>query len=317
MSLLAAYRPGQYDNHFLPTFNTLNPLTESHIRLLIGSHKKGIPWSQFLKERYVIILNLNPRGAWGDDLKSRKLLGTLIISELIYALSRMVARGWKSPVSMYVDEVGHYATPKLANILNHQRHLNLRLTLAHQTFGQIKNDEVLEAILTSAQNKALFYTPNQADRELLMQNMGYGGDISEKMLIYNLAQLERQKAAVKIGRNAPVYVRIQQVNEPNVSASELKTFKEQIYKQPWYAPPNDINQEINARFPPEQYAPAPLSKRTAKRPPTPRASADVEKQSPPKNYRRPAASPIPDDSPNRETVLQPQKERRSVKIPWD
>lgn len=317
MTLLSAYAPGQYNNHFLPSVNTLAPLTGRHLRILTGSLRKGMPWSRFIKERWVVLVNLNPRGAWGDDEKSRKLLGTLIISEVIYALAKMVARGWKAPVSMYIDEVGHYATPKLSNILNHQRHLNLRLTLAHQEFHQIKDTGVLHAILTSAQNKVLFYTPNHQDRELMMQNMGYGGEIPDRILLYNLAQLEKQKAAMRIGRTNPQYVRVKHIADPEVSDKDLHAFKTAIYKSPWYAPPHEINHEINARFPEDQFAPPPLRKSSAKPKGTAGVAPYVKNKGPLKAHRRPAAPPVPDNGPDSAAVLQPQERRPAIKIPWD
>jgi hypothetical protein len=317
MTLLSAYRDVQYNNHFLPSVNTLTPLTSDLFKSLLGSSKKGLPWSRFIKERWVIIVNLNPRGALGDDIKSRKLLGTIIISEIIHALARMVARGWQAPFSMYIDEVGHYVTPKLANILNHQRHLNLRLTLAHQEFHQIKNDEVLHAILTSAQNKCLFYTSNHADRLLMMQTMGYGGDIPDRMVLYNLAQLEKQKVAIRLGKDHPVYMRVRNISDPEVSKEDLHAYKQAIYKAAWYASPDDINSEIHARFPEEQFAPPSISKRKPHTQRAAGAAANAKKQSPPKSHRRPAAPPVSDDSPDSPPVLQPPERRPAVKIPWD
>lgn len=317
MTLLAAYRDNQYNNHFLPSVNTLNPLTQRHIKLLIGSQRKGIPWSDFIKEKYVVIVNLNPKGAWGTDLKSRKLLGTLILSELIHALGRMVDHGWKAPVSIFIDEVGHYATPNLANILSHQRHLNLRLTMAHQNFGQIKLKEVHEAIMTSAQNKVLFKTDNHGDRLLMMQVMGYGAELADRMVLFNLAQLEKQKASIRLSGEHPQYVRIKHIDDPEVTAADLKAFKERIYKASWYASPEEINHEINARFPKEQYAPTPLRKSDPKPKRTSGASTHVANQSSKKAHRRPAAPSVPDNGADSAAVLQPQERRPALEIPWD
>lgn len=323
MTLINAYGK-QYDIHFLPSVNTLTPFIEPHLRLLVGSHRQGIPWSRFIKERWVVLVNLNPRGAWGDNEKARKLLGTLIISEIVHALSRMVNRGWKSPFSMYIDEVGHYATPKLGNILDHQRHLNLRLTLAHQHLRQITNDAVLASILTSAQNKALFYTSNHADRLLMMQTMGYGADLPDRMVLFNLAQLEKQKVAIRLGREHPVYMRIKHIPDPDVPQADFKRFKQKIYAQPWYASPDEINSEINARFPEDKFTSTitlrPKSSSTKKTSANPKpygkGTFQTRRKSnvPRENSRSAPDGAVPNDQSHSQSVLFTKKRRSTSEV---
>lgn len=245
--------------HFQSTVNRLNPFNDPVLRLVFGSRKTwggekndanwGIPWSKLITEGWLILVNADPTDVWGyDNPVPQRLLATLVISELVYTISRLLKRGWQGAYYLYIDEVGYYSTRKLEGLLNYHAKTGLRLVMAHQHFDQIEDTKVLAAIRTNAKNKVLFHTPNSVDRETMMRDMGYGGDLPDRQVSYILQKLNKGEAAVSVGKKNPRIVRIKRIDDAEVSREELTSFKEQVYSQEWYYPAKEIEDELNARF---------------------------------------------------------------------
>jgi hypothetical protein len=116
--LEAAFRNVPTFEQFQSTVNRLNPFLDPTMELIIGS-QNGMNFQKLISEKYLILVNLDPDGVWQEE--QRKLLGTLIMSEIQAAISRLRINGWKGRHYLYVDEAGLFGTRKLANFLYHKR----------------------------------------------------------------------------------------------------------------------------------------------------------------------------------------------------
>ncbi len=235
-----------FNLEFDSTVRRLNPLYDDVMKLMIGSLHSPVNFMKMISEGWVILVNLDPQGVWGTE--QQRLLGTLIINEIIYAIYRLQSSGWKGVYYLYIDEVGDYATPKLAYVLDKKRKTGLRFTVAHQRFDQIEDANVLSAVKGSTKIKVLFNTQSRKDRDEMMRNMGYGGDLSDRSISYELSQLTKQYAAIKINKNPPRITRLIDLPDVSIKPSVLSSFKEILFQSPWYKTKKEILQEINDRF---------------------------------------------------------------------
>lgn len=265
-----------------------NPFLDDVMQLIVGSNRSPVNFANMIAEGWVILVNLDPQGIW--DRQQQRLLGTLVVNELIHGLYRLLQSGWKGVYYLYVDEVGDYATPKLAEVLDKKRKSGMRFTVAHQRFNQIEDINVRSSIEGSTKIKVLFNTPSRNDRDAMLRMM-YGGKIPDRQVSYELGQLRKQYAAIKINKQAPRITRIPDLPDIQVSKTVLEDFKRKLYEREWYSSKKEILNEINARFNTEP---------RSVRPQQPGDSRGNRK--PTRGGKRVARNPAPsDDGANRET----------------
>lgn len=243
---------------FLSTVNRLNPFFKGSLSNMFASLASPISFQHLIDERYAIIVTMD-KSEIGEV--SATLLGTVIINYLIRAKERRV--GDSTPYYLYIDEVGQFATQKLAHILDHKRHVGMRMIMAHQRFEQIGE---YESAIKSSQNKILFYTAIQEDR-LKSVKMMFGGEITDRDASHYAATLKKQQAIVKLGKKDALTVRFHDANVPDVDAKRIKQFKKEIiYNQtinPFYRSDEQVFREITTRF---DKAPTQTTKSYAARP---------------------------------------------------
>lgn len=278
--LTSAYQTLLTFEQFQSTVNRFSVFQDPTLRLLLGSKMMGVPFHTLITEGWLILVNLDPQSVWGTEQIQQRLIGTLIINEVVYAIHRLRESGWQGVYYLYIDEVGDYATSKLAYILDKKRKTGLRFTVAHQRFEQIEDRNVQSSVRGSAKTKALFYTPNKTDREIMMKDMGYGGSLPDREVSYILGELQKQHASLRIGKKSPVITRLKDVPDTQISPAALRAFKEKLYSYEWFHSPNTINQEISDRFKTEVEQP---TRRTG-----------VSKRG---NLEGPVGRPVPDNSP--------------------
>jgi hypothetical protein len=237
-----------FENHYQPTVNRLAPFIDPYLQRIFGSRGPAIPFADLIMEGWVILLNLDSEGIWGRDLKPQKLLGTLVVDQVIRGVYRARRNGWRGRFNLYIDEVGDFSTPDLPYIIDKKSKAGLRITVAHQRFNQIKDSNVLSS-LRSIGNKVLFWVRTEDDRRQMMRDMGYGGKISLDDVSFELGSTPKQEAVFSINKTNPVLARLVDVPDSEVSDKKLRSFKEFIYSEyVWMHPPNDIDDEIHARF---------------------------------------------------------------------
>lgn len=235
----------QFNLEFASTIRRLNPIFDDTMQLIVGSKENSIDFGKMISEGWLILVVLDPTGLWG--VQQERLLGTLILNQLIDAIGFLRNKTtWRGVYYVYIDEAGKYATPKVADVLDYSRHLGLRFTFAHQRFNQFEDQNVRSAI-KSAKIKILLNTPHREDRDEMIRMM-YGGELSDRAVSYELMDLPKQHAAIKINKNPPRRTRLPDVFTPEVPVEQLVAFKNNVYRHEWYRQPREILYEINARF---------------------------------------------------------------------
>lgn len=244
---------------FFSTINRINPFFDPTMQLIFGS-TTGIDFIKMVKEGWLILVNLDPEGVFGQE--HQRLLGTVIINEIINAISRLrnternPKKGtWKGRYYLYIDEAGDYATRKISEILDKKRKTGLGLALSHQRFDQFADRDVASAVYGGTKIKVLFNTANREDRDRMIRLM-YGGELSDREVSYTLSMLKKQYAAIKINKQSPQMTRLDDVPDANqfddgrpIDDKIITSFKQKLYtSNPWYKSPKDILGEINNRF---------------------------------------------------------------------
>jgi hypothetical protein len=188
------------------TARRLRTLTHHpNLRYMFG-HREGVDFDRLITDGWVILVNVST-GFLGT-LEAR-LLGTIVINQIISSLKRLRQHGFAKPYYLYIDEAGQYITHTLADILAHKRKIGLRTVLAHQHLGQLDRDPLIrEAILNCTQIKCAFYIENADERERVVKMLGYGGDLDRSQVAYNLSTQKTQEMVVKLGKAPPTLVRV-------------------------------------------------------------------------------------------------------------
>jgi hypothetical protein len=206
---------------------------------LMLAHRKGVDFANLIADRWLILVKVSEM----DTLPGR-LLSSIIINEIVFALKRLRSNGWRGYEYLYIDEAAKFATSQIAKILDYHRKIGLRLVLSHQDFGQFtENPELAKSIRVNAKTKVAFYISDNEER-MKMVRMMYGGELDDRTVSYVLGQLEKQKAVVKLGKSPSDIIKIH--DTPIFKPS--KKYLESIYASPWYYTLSEITQDQHERF---------------------------------------------------------------------
>jgi hypothetical protein len=233
-----------YTGYYQTTINRLKPFTQTPLNLIFGADR-GIDFMKMVAEKWVILVNLDT--SLDLDVMDARLIGTMIINQVILAQERLIDAGYGNRISkryyLYIDEAGEYATYKVARTLELKGKTGLRLTLGHQHFGQFSDESILNAVMVNAPLKAMFNLPGREDRDRIVR-MFYGGEISDRDASWANADLPKQYAVIKAGKFAPQRVRIPDIKDPYQGVKDvdkiLFSYLTKIYSQPWYKTPEEI-----------------------------------------------------------------------------
>lgn len=242
---------------FQPSIRRLSPFFHYLPKLIFGStgfvvgpdgkkRNQFIDFKKLISEKWVVLVNLDKTRVWGTP--QQKMLGTLIINEIVNGIFDLRANGWRGQHYLYIDEVGQYATRVLSHIMAHKGKSGLWATVSHQFYSQVEDKEVLDAIENLCNIKIMFAVSNTPDRQRMARDM-YTSELREQATDATIG-LRKQYAHIKINKNPPVRTRIDDVFTPDITAKEVVEFKKKIYKltPDWYRQPNQLLTEINNRF---------------------------------------------------------------------
>jgi hypothetical protein len=289
------------------TSRRVNPFFEDVMNVIVGSNQTPLNFEKMISDGWLVLVNLDPNGVWSEE--QQRLLGTLVVNEILDATTRLVRSGWKGRYYVYIDEFGKFATRKLADVLASQRKNGLSFTFGHQYFEQIDDRSVVAAVEHAAKIKVLFQTPGRDDRDRMIRMM-YGGDVPDRQVSYELGDLKKKHAAIKINKQPPRITRLKEIPDTEISAEELTAFKDRIYTQPWYRSPEEVLNEINARFaqpePARSFSKRPANKRTVE----PSGEHGLKR----KDNRSSKARAVFDNSPDSTAVLFSKKGRATRKV---
>lgn len=227
---------------------------------------RGVNWMKLVREHWAVIVRLD-----NLDFFDARLLGTYIIAELESAKQRLNEaidsnqdvdkRGQYPPYYLYADEAYMFASQSLKNMLDLKQKMNFKVTLAHHTAAQFKKDpEVYDSIKTNCDMTVEFYVRSSKDRDEIAGEM-YGGDINPKDASYANANLPRQTAVIKIGKDAPKRDRIPDVPTPKVTKDQLKNYLLELYRNDWYYDTKQLEKPTNEPTRPKRENPAPVKPR--------------------------------------------------------
>jgi hypothetical protein len=230
-----------WEQFFGSTINRLDSFWQEPLSLMLGSDT-GIDFVEMVRDGWVILVNLFP----GTDItpNESRLLGVLIISQIIQAVDVLRANKWKGIYYLYMDEAGRFATPQIDNVLSYKRKSGLRLVIAHHYFNQFEDRRVLDSIKQNAKVKMMFNTPSHDDRLEMMKALGYGKDIPPNIASYANQDLPKQYAIIKKGKEPPVRIRIPDVPDVNFDYTD---YLNELLKNPIYKSVEQIKKEIDAR----------------------------------------------------------------------
>jgi hypothetical protein len=230
---------------FQSSIRRLAPFFNYLPKLIYGSTESPLDFRKMIAEKWVILVNLDSARLWGTP--EQRLLGTLIVNEIVAAVADLTANGWKGRHYLYIDEAGQFATRVLSKIMAFKGKSQLWATLSHQYYGQFEDKQVLEAVENLCKIKVMFYTPNVTDRQRMVKDM-YTDELKKQASDAQFS-LKKQHAVIKIGKEPPVTVRIADVPDVQVSKADLDAYKLKIYQSnPWYRTPEAIQEELNKRF---------------------------------------------------------------------
>lgn len=233
-----------WEQYFGSTINRLDAFWDEPLSLMLGSDT-GINFVQMLREGWVILCNLAP-GRGLNSTESR-LLGVMIINQIIQAVDILKRKGWHGRYYFYIDEAGRFATPQLDDLLSQRRKSGLSLVIAHQFIDQFENKRLLNAVKQNTGVKVMFNMREPGDRTEMMRSLGYGGDITPNMASFANQDLPKQYAILKKNKEAPVRIRIPDVTPVALSNKAVEDYVNKLLEQPWYLTREQIKKQINAR----------------------------------------------------------------------
>lgn len=120
-------------------------------------NSKAFEFEKVLSDNGVIVVDLS-----GIEKESQKLLGSILMTQLVIMGKLREDRGTRTPCHIYADEFYNFAPESFVTIINEMRKYGLFCTVAHQTLAQL-SDRARAAVGNCA-NKVFFQTnPTDAD----------------------------------------------------------------------------------------------------------------------------------------------------------
>lgn len=233
----------RFNNEFASSVRRLAPFFDSELDLMLST-KEAVDFPKMITEGWVVLVNLYS-GLGFRQVHSR-MLGTVIVNEIIFALDRLRQKGWDGIYYLYIDEAGQYANRNLAQLLAYKRKSGLRVTVAHQYFNQFEDKHVLDAVKNLCKHKVMFNTPNPTDRLEMIKLLGYGGEIPRLTAEYANKDIPKQYAVLKKGKDSPIRIRIPDVRTPD--PQNFEDYKKSLLNNPWNHTPAQAKLEIDNRL---------------------------------------------------------------------
>jgi hypothetical protein len=221
---------------FQSTVRRLEPLYHPALKLIFGS-VQGVDFKRLIDDKWVILVNMYS-GMGLEEIHTR-LLGTIIINEVISAMDRLRANGWNKKYYLYLDEAGRYANRNLADLLAYKRKSGLDILIAHQYWSQFDDRTVLDAIRQTCKIKVAFSQPDPSDR-LETVKMMYGGELQDRQVSYALSTLKKRHCVVKFPKKEPRIIQVR--NIPDIKV-DLKSYITKLLENPLYRTPEEIIKE--------------------------------------------------------------------------
>ena len=141
----------------------------------MGLPGRTLDLNEIMDEGKILLVNLEGSDQLHEE--QARVFGALLVNQFFEAARRrrQDARGHDpKPYYLYIDEFQNFVGLDIAAMLDQVRKRGLYLTLAHQRFGQLNDENIIDAALSNYGIKAVFgglIVPNarRMAEELLMQ----------------------------------------------------------------------------------------------------------------------------------------------------
>jgi hypothetical protein len=235
----------RFDRFFSSTIGRLDPLWSEKLSLIFGA-ETGVDFMEMIRDKWVILVNTYP-GLGMGQMESR-LLGTMVIHELIFAAERLSSHGWKGRHYLYIDEAGRMINDTLIDMMEYRRHLGFAVTFAHQGFFQFERRYV-EAVGNLTKIKVMFNTPDAEDRKKMIKSLGYGGNIPPELAAWANKDLPQGTAIIRKGKELPLRVTTNEVKEvTGVSNKAFEAYKLKCLSIEGTHTPQDVRNQFIKRL---------------------------------------------------------------------
>ena len=238
----------EYEN-YQSTINRIDPLLTDTLGMMFFP-RKGIDFFRLIADRWVILVNLDTTEGF-DEVHS-KLLGTLIINQIITAIARFnkklreQGKEHYPPYYLYVDEAGEYIGEKVARTMELRQKTGLRVTIGHQSSDQFEDERIWRRILNVSKTTVQFNLPGAYDRNK-MAEQNYGGKIDPKDAAYVNSNLPTQEAELKFLKAEPRRIQAPTVTSVQVDPLQLRNFIMDLYQAHpnWYHDATALERQLN------------------------------------------------------------------------
>jgi hypothetical protein len=225
------------------TARRLNPLVTNEYLMHLFGHRKGLDFDKLISEGWVILVNVSPGRGLGTF--ASRLLATVIINQLVSTIERLQNKGRNIPYYLYIDEAGQYVTRKLADMVSYKRQVGMRVVLAHQYLGQLKDPLIKEAILNCTDIKCAFRIAGSEERKAVTKMLGYGGDLDPEKVSFNLNSQKKQEMVVRLSKQTPKLIRVPDVPDAD---GDVEGFITELVKDPIYYTRGQILEDEQSRL---------------------------------------------------------------------
>ena len=178
--------------------------TNEVLRHMLGTRERVIDVNAVMRDRLVVLANLNPRGLLLRE--DQRMLGIQLMHSFCRAAMDRTDLD-PPPCFLIVDEFSEFVTPEVLEILDGRRKFGLHLILAHQFMSQLQNVAAQDwryyhSVLTNARLRIVFGGLGETDATTIAGHM-YGAHLDPfkvKQEIYHTVQTSHQEWVTLISR---------------------------------------------------------------------------------------------------------------------
>ena len=162
--------PNQLSTLLESTRNRLQPFTTGVLRDTFAINQNHFDVRRFIEDRNIVLVNLAGFDRLSTEVK--RSYGSFVVNQVISTVRSIVDPKTVSPTYLVLDEFQEFVTNDLVDALPQLRQFGLRLVLAHQSFSQLKRDDIdMTALIWLAQNRIAFANSAE-DADILAHEFG-------------------------------------------------------------------------------------------------------------------------------------------------
>jgi hypothetical protein len=152
------------------TRNRLQPFTTGVLKDTFAINQNHFDVKRFIENRNIVIVNLAGFDRLSTEVK--RSYGSFVVNQVVSTVRSMVDPKQVDPTYLVLDEFQEFVTNDLVDALPQLRQFGLRMVLAHQSFSQLKREDIdLSSLIWLAQNRVAFANSAE-DADILAHEFG-------------------------------------------------------------------------------------------------------------------------------------------------